>query len=488
MQRLRKLTFWLVCATVFVVPLAFWPSANLVFEIPKVAAFRSLVLLICGGIAVTSFFDRKIVFFSEKWVSRFVAAWFLALALATVFSISPWTSFWGSYFRQQGLLQMIFYLAFFGAIVSVLDTEERIRGALKWLCAGAFLSAILAIVHYFGWGIYRAFGTMGHPNFLGSYLVMCLPFFFFWFVKVRGRALKVTVAFSVAVVLVALFLTFGKAAILGAVSAGLVFIFFGGSGGRKKLVWTLVGALGISVVALVVMGFANLGGGDSSSGSSGYESAPDRFLMRGDSVKSLEVRLDIWKETVSLVADRPLLGIGLDTFGRTHPEGESIGFGGVPDRAHNEILDSLISGGILGTFAYLSLLFYVFLTCYRRRADPLIVACASSFFGLFVANMFGFSTTVHYVIWWAVLGIIVVKTGERKRVEVVVKRSVATIAVAVIVAFLIFNFGFRFLYADWLYARGVDKVFEFKQEEAKEYFERAGELNPLEEYYSLGKR
>ncbi|MFA4891653.1 MAG: O-antigen ligase family protein, partial [Candidatus Gracilibacteria bacterium] len=236
------------------------------------------------------------------------------------------------------------------------------------------------------------------------------------------------------------------------------------------------------------------GGGELSNES--YESASDRLLMGGDSLKSLEVRLDVWKEAVSLVAGRPLLGIGPETFGRTHPEAEAIGFGGVPDRAHNEVLDVLLNSGIVGLFAYLSLLFYVFLVCYRGRSDPLIVACAASLAGLFAANMFGFSTTVHHMIWWAILGVVVARTGAREafgffvangRVAMVI-RGVIVMAVVVSVAAAIFNFGFRVLYADYLYSSGVEKVFEFKQEEATEYFKKAAEYNPVEEYYRLGER
>ena len=188
----RKLTFWLIGAALPGVPLVFFPDTNLIFEIPKVAVFRILVLLVWVGLAwqiFTGAREGRIEFWHEKWVGRFVLGWVGVLALATVFSVAPWTSFWGSYFRQQGFLQMIFYLMFFGAIVCTgASAPIKVKQIVAWLCLGSFVAAAAAIAHYFAWDVYRAFGTMGHPNFLGAYLVMCLPFCVWLFKDGTGRS------------------------------------------------------------------------------------------------------------------------------------------------------------------------------------------------------------------------------------------------------------------------------------------------------------
>ena len=114
-------------------PLSFLPRASELFEFPKF-----LILLGCTIVVAVSWLaytythkDWQIPLGRYKAISYGVLAILATQALATLFSIHPYTSFWGYYTRfHQGLFSTICYtILYFGTLkfLNVRDVKKLIK-------------------------------------------------------------------------------------------------------------------------------------------------------------------------------------------------------------------------------------------------------------------------------------------------------------------------------------------------------------------------
>ena len=142
---------WLIAAAT--IPLAFSPWTHNAFELPKTALLKALVLLM-GLVTLIQVIDgRKGEGQDRKTAIARCLLW-PALAfggaaiLATVASIDPRASLWGSYERQQGLLTLGAYLGLFLFTAANLHTRaqaKRLLGAIAWGSAPVVAYGLLAV-------------------------------------------------------------------------------------------------------------------------------------------------------------------------------------------------------------------------------------------------------------------------------------------------------------------------------------------------------
>jgi tetratricopeptide (TPR) repeat protein len=422
----------------------------------------------------------------------------------------------------------------------------------------------------------REFAALGNPNFLSAYLAMSIPLFlyvslnrlsatsgrqnqpgFFIFflgclgfillVMGTGRGLSLmhlellselrfifaalgllffsimcmrlllikhwSVAFiGVTLLVCGLMSTESRGGFLGAVFGLLVWAFFAfrnkaGSFSLKQTFFRaswryiglfLVGALLLS--ALVNHGFIN------------------RLSHSITHVKeSLEVsRLHIWRPALQIVKDKPLLGVGLDTFKIAFPYYSGIEFNRIDGMftssrtAHNELLQMASTTGLLGLAAYLTVLFAFFLMIWKvyRTAPPerrwLLNAIFASAVAYHIQNLFSFSVAALSLLWFLFLAITqnlylstkveLTPPPSISRVFLLTKR----IVILFLVSFL-FIFPLRRLSADICFGRG-SSLSEFLQKPDPEvsasalprysdaqirYMEKAVALFPWDVKYEL---
>lgn len=451
MVKVDRAIFWLFVAAVWLVPLVFIPQLTDGFELPKAAIFRTLVLAI-----LALMFFRKSV---ERVKFDRIFGWLLggllmSYVVSTLFSVSPHISFWGSYERQQGLLTVLFYFLFFGVFVSFFRKKADIFRLVSMMCYGAFAVSVIALFQIFGEEM-RIYGTIGQPNFLGVYLMMIVPFIFL----VKPRGWKVILGF----VLAAIAFTLSRSAFVGLFAGTILYVFL--SGGKRILI-----VHGILVFAVVLMNiFSSFFAGNV---------VLSRFVLDSRAFESAEIRLEIWPMAVEEIFTRPFLGYGPEMLSEGFDDFE---FEEEVDRAHNEILDTAVSLGIVGLIIYLGLLARVFWLGIKRRGDVLVQAVLISMVSLFAANMFSFSVTVHYVFWWINLGILVVVCAK-DFVSVRLFKGFRYLALVGFAA-VIFTINVRPLVADYFYQRGISKMIVLDHFEASEDFRRASEWNPNEVQY-----
>ena len=365
-------------AILFLVPLSFLPGIRNVFELPKQAMFRILLMILLFLVV------RKVVqvgkleildIFRKRRVKLMMLAFVALLFVGGVFSIAPRLSFWGSYFRMQGIYSFLNYLLFFLLLAGVMRKREDWEQGFKWLGYGLVVSVFYGFWQKLGFSGFdleaaslgRVFSSFGHPNFFASYLVIL-------FFPLMWRRKWILLGLAV----LGIWMAGSRGAILG-LGAGLMFYaFFYGLYENKKAFVALL------LLPAVLGGMFLFGGG--------------RLDFAGEALRSVETRTSVWKSATEMIDERIFTGYGMETFqiafakfaDKELLELERIGSS--PDKAHNTFVEMMASVGLLGLGLYLFILFGIFAEGLRSRKME-VYAVLSSFFAACVMYMVGFAVT-----------------------------------------------------------------------------------------------
>jgi putative inorganic carbon (HCO3(-)) transporter len=443
LSKLRKFKLtWLLAAQtvlwllVFSIPLVFawFMRGDNVFELEKSAWFDigTLVFsfLVIGRLLFEGF-DRKQWLTRSAWLKYwlipaiFMGFWLLSL----IWSVDPTASFFGLNDRQMGVKNMLFGGLFFAAAVfhlSAISASWR-RQLVAAIIISANISALYAVLQIVGIDIYswsepplatgRSTSSFGQPNFLASFLVLVWPLAIYAAVTAKKFYARSFWIGSAVLQFLALLTTGSRSAWLAFALGVLIFIFFVLIFWRQKLIpvwrryrlWLLAGGL----LVLLAGGFLFM---KNSSLSQRISSAAD---LNGGSVG---IRLKFWKVSLEGVKEHPWLGYGPENQEQVitpRYEKDWSLFGQVnasSNRAHNFVIDLLLTGGIFGLI--IALLWYAsfFRLAYLCRRSPESAGLALALaFGLgmyLISLMFGFSviTTEMYV--WFFLALLTVMAAD----------------------------------------------------------------------------
>ncbi len=103
---------------------------------------------------------------------------------ATIISVTPHTSFWGSYQRLQGTYTHLTYMALAAMVALNLRSREQLERFVTITVLGSLVAVGYGLVQHFqidplpwrGDVISRVASTMGNSIFVAAYLIMVLPF------------------------------------------------------------------------------------------------------------------------------------------------------------------------------------------------------------------------------------------------------------------------------------------------------------------------
>ncbi|MBP9770791.1 O-antigen ligase family protein [Candidatus Gracilibacteria bacterium] len=468
---INKLIRYCLAIIIIGVPLVFIPEIAQSYELPKAILFRTFTLIIGGLLLFKTMLSHQFSFTQIKRENKFfwiaLISYILILPLSTIFSIFPHLSFWGTFGRGQGLFQFLHYILFFLCLLTL--DKKNTKDLINLLCYGALATSIIALSQQFS--TLRIFGTIGQPDFLASYLLITLPFCFFnWSEETQSSNKKYFWFTSSLLILLTIILTTSRSAILGLI-AGL--ILFSIIKGQKKL-------LLIPAALCLITIFLNI---FSSTLQIEKDIFLSRFLIHGETFKSAEIRLKIWPKTIKEIISKPLLGYGPETLSEVFPQFDKEKV----DRAHNEILDTAFSSGILGLISYMGLLLSIFIICIKNRKNNLLLASLISLVSLFITNMFSFSTTAHYVFWWLIIGIIINNTSDKKNYSIRISKLKSVIITLIAFALIALSITTNLLSisADFKYQEGLKAMIKLEHLQASNYFLEATKLNPKEAQYSI---
>ena len=355
--------------------------------------------------------------------------------LAAFYGVSVRRSFWSSYERMQGVVDLIHWFLFTVVLVSVARTARDWRILLNFNLGFSLMMALLAVgqKYYFSdapfliWDLPSRVGTtLGNSIYLGMYLmvniVVALGFLAQSFIPVATPAtsppsekkgdgrrkrnltappavkqaslmLQIRRLFWVSIVLIGLWafgLTGSRGALAGLVTAvgflGVTSIVFGNARIARVAAVGLTSLLGVTLLLTLFLFFRPSLFPHDTTFSSPFSNHPE----------SVRERLAGWQVGLKGFVDKPILGWGPENYIVTsglHAAGLS---GHMPlfDNAHNKFVEELTTKGLLGLLSYLSLWAFTFRVVTRaaRRADfrerILTLFVGAALAGHFVQNQF----------------------------------------------------------------------------------------------------
>lgn len=418
-------------ATIFAVPLyfAFIIEGSNIFELHKLVLFKILVSLFA-----VSFVVKILVGTRDKnngrsgHLGRYLLLPFLylaAVAVSAFWSRFPELSFWGDHSRHQGLFSHLYYFTFFLLLVFHIKDFKQVKRALAAAGISSLLVSVYGICQILGWDFFtwtepphvtgRTFSSMGQPNFLGAYLLLAIPASLYLFYISRSKRWRFVWALTAALNFICLYFTLSRASWIG-VAVGIfltsaLYIFYFQ---KKRDAGT--SSKNISVLMLLIF-FVGLGG--IFHGSKVVERMASGFdTDRG----SVALRLEYWDAARQGIREALLTGHGPDTQRQVLFSYYEKGWGVfadanvIPSRAHNIILDKLLTVGVLGSLLYMALLVQLFYLILKGMGDrgggeseEEKFFFLTAFFALvsyLTSMLFQFEVVVTHVYFWLYLALV----------------------------------------------------------------------------------
>ena len=401
---------WL--AAVILVPLFFNVYSSRIFEPDKITLLRSLALLVLGAWFVKVVDEGHI-----RWeklepgqsaiktllgIPMILPVLILVLSytLATLFSVTPRTSLWGSYQRLQGTYTTFSYLVIFAALLVNLRRRNQVERLITTIILASLPVALYGFLQRYQldpipWGgnvASRIASNMGNSIFVAAYLIMVFPLTVGRIVEASDMILKdaprmaVNVAratiymFIAGVQVFALYMSQSRGPALGWLGSTFFVALLLSLRWRKR--WLTFSVIGTAVFIAAFLVLLNIKNGPLEW--LRQSPAVGRFsrILDSESNNAL-VRKYIWQGAAELVAPhdpiefpdgskdpfnflRPLIGYGPESmyvaYNPFYPPllGQVEKRNASPDRSHNETWDSLVITGVLGFVAYLLVFLSIF--------------------------------------------------------------------------------------------------------------------------------
>ncbi len=349
-----------------------------------------------------------------------------AACLSTIVSLNPAASLFGTNVRGVGLLNTLAGAALLVTGADLFADTRRRGRAVAALLAGAVVPCAYALLQVLrldplDWtGVVGLVSTLGSPTFLGGYLVLVTPFALYR-AATAGRdvlarsALRSSLRYVLALALLALcasvLLVAGiRGPLVGLVVAIATFaaaLTRGSSAMRRAIAFALAALLLAAAAALVV--------------SAGRGAPPPALARLADVTNpsgSARERLVVWWGALPLPLAEPLrtlVGFG--------PEMQAAAFERSPliaywsgnqrwDRAHGMLVDTWVTGGLLGLATLAVLVGVTLRTAWRAAGqahDPdrraLAAALLAAVAGHLVEQSFAFESVATGALFWTVLAL-----------------------------------------------------------------------------------
>ena len=467
------ITFTLYALTALV-PLTFTTLNSELFEFPKFILLLSgtLILTVSWAIHLCQTHDYKM---KLNFISYSVLAILFTQILATIFSINPYTSFWGYYSRfHGGLLTTICYTIIYFSALKWLNKKST-QKLIKISVGTAFFISLYAIFEHFGidknlWiqdVQNRVFSTLGQPNWLAAYLI---PNLFLTLYLTQINKKNPLILYTLYFILyTALLFTKSRSGFLAFSSSYLIYwLLLARQYNFAKIKQQLF--LISSFLFLVSFIF---GTPISPSLSSYFTTAtPVTVVSQGTvlengGTESGDIRKIVWEGSLRLIAKYPLLGTGPETFSYTYywerPLSHNLTseWDFLYNKAHNEYLNVAAGAGLLGLLAYLAFHLAILVTSFTRipkskgvgdfeldRLRTIYPVLGATIVAFTITNFFGFSVIPVYLM---IIFISILPTAIQNNSLSTIYHLPSTIYLLIPIVLL---YPTRLFLADYYYARG----------------------------------
>lgn len=326
-----------------------------------------------------SLFQWKFVFSQLKHpLFLFYTAFIVWIVLSSTFGIDSLNSFWGNTARPGGWFLFVHMNLFF--VFLLLLEKKLFEKSTDWFIGVATLVSLYAIFERLGivphlGGLFesRSSSTIGNPIYLAGFLIFPLTLALFQFLKNKKSWLYLC---SGAMIFFGIITTWTRGAFVG-IAVG---IFVGG----VIWLWNRFGwKMGISFLivtsTIFVVFFSSM-----------------HFVDRN----SID-RLGYWNIARQSFYEHPIMGIGYENYYRPAEKFYTpdlyAGEGTFIDKPHNQLLETLVTSGIIGVGLFVTLLFFTMrllieLVHVKRIAITEFALLTGGLIAFHVQNLFAFDT------------------------------------------------------------------------------------------------
>lgn len=406
---LYKIGFLIILALpAFIVPPYFFPA-----DWGKSIVLRTIISLLII-LFTFQFFNKResipTVDLKNNKILWAMGAYFIVFLLASMFSVDPNFSFWGSPFRGGGFINFAFCFIYAIMFFLFLNKKDWEKAWIFSIFIGIIVSA-LAIIQYYGLFssifvpvISEPPSTMGNPIILAIYLLLLsFPTLVFAIKEKKTEGFNYLKYFYIISLLIFLFtiLISGTRAVYLGITAGLLYFLFFYPKKNKTLRSSIILLL-FAIFSVLI--YTN---------NSPYipkilENKLTVEIINRLSIKNSlgDERFKAWQIVTKAIKDKPIIGWG--------PENQSVGidrnydskviWSTWWDRSHNIFLDTAVQAGILGLIAQISLFIILFwqLQKYKNKKDnendPLIYhGIQTAIIGYLVSGFFSLDTFSVYL-------------------------------------------------------------------------------------------
>lgn len=383
---LDALPFAIVLTMLAALPSYFNLAGDQIFEEEKSLLFRAAALMALPGVLVAFRRDRT-TYLRTPIVLAFLAL-VVMLGIATIWAIVPADALMGAHLRRHGYATWLAASVLFAAMLPAVHSSSGRDAILRAFVIGAAWPSLYVLLQRAGldpiqWLApslgFKPGSTFGNHVLLGGYLALAVPLTALeaWRSH-RGWLVLLVLELSA----VAATGSRGAALAVGAALATCVAILLWRALPRRMFaIATAVPAL----VALMLIGIPAL--------------RPTALASQFDPQSgSARVRILIWQDTVDIVRRsgvRALVGHGPESLRSLFPRHYSPEIGyweqidAMPDRAHNEFLDTLVSAGIIGALLQLALIAAILAAALRIPDISVRCALAAAIVAHLVESQFG---------------------------------------------------------------------------------------------------
>lgn len=365
--------------------------------------------MVMAGLSILCIFSlvmKSILEKDFKW--KFDGVGFLILVFIAIYLFSGITSFAMVKSLSIWAIYAVFMAAYF-LVINLIKNKKQLRNLLTlFVLSGTFVCLYGIAQYIFGWDINQAwmdeemfgdikmriYSTLENPNVLGEYILLVLPVAVGLMFTREGVLQKVVYSGIIAMMFLALILTFSRGCWIGIIFAAAIFVTFAAG----KL-WGL-GIIALPIIPMVLP-----------------ESIMNRFMSIGDMKdSSTSYRVYIWMGTLAMVKDFWVSGIGMgaEAFKEVYPFYSYNGI--VAPHAHNLFLQILVESGIGGIVVFLGILIFFLkrmMVNYKygggkgSELSTMMVALVAGICGFLLQGMFDncFYNYRVLLVFWYVIGI-----------------------------------------------------------------------------------
>jgi len=312
---------------------------------------------------------------------------------------------------------VFFLFAWFLIAVDVLDNKKRRHTIVGFIIVYGVVMALFALVQHFTWNgrLYwlrpltsqdsSPFGPFVNRNHFAGYMEMLSPLPIAMIITRAGRRdSQLMYVFATTMMSLAAVVSLSRGGMISLV-AEMIFIVIIGAGRTNQRTSSSASTV-LRPAALILLLIGSISAGI-------FWAGPERIINRitGQSTTGETQRSEtffssrgwIWRETVSMIAANPILGVGLGAYETAYPiyssdDGSSIlGKSVSVDRAHNDYLQIFSDCGVVGAALAVWFIVLIFRAVARgkRSRDPLRRALAigggTGIFGLLVHSLVDFN-------------------------------------------------------------------------------------------------